>query len=156
MAHEELRPVSKAKEHILAANVLSKDIQLSTSLWQSSADTFIHTTIPQLQERINALHRTIADDLTPLARRAADEADEVSKDLVTSQTLQVKHIIDMMDKMMRRRRRRLRWVRRGGWVLVEWVLVGVMWMVWFLVTFARIVWGVGRVVTGSVRWLLWL
>jgi hypothetical protein len=156
MAREELRPVSKAKEHILAANVLSKDIQLSTSLWQSSADTFIHTTIPQLQERINALHRTIADDLTPLARRAADEADEVSKDLVTSQTLQVKHIIDMMDKMMRRRRRRLRWVRRGGWVLVEWVLVGVMWMVWFLVTFARIVWGVGRLVTGSVRWLLWL
>ena len=57
---------------------------------------------------------------------------------------------------IRRRKRRFRWLRRGGWVLVEWLLVGVMWYVWFMVVLTRVVMGVGKGVVGSLRWLFWL
>jgi hypothetical protein len=96
------------------------------------------------------------ENLTPMTRRIADDADEVSKDLVTGHILQVNKLTDSMDKMMRRRRRRFRWVRRGGWVMVEWALVGVMWYVWFMVVLARVIMGIGRGAVGAVRWLFWL
>jgi hypothetical protein len=41
-------------------------------------------------------------------------------------------------------------------VLVEWLLVGVMWYVWFMVVLTRVVMGVGKGVVGSLRWLFWL
>jgi len=156
LAHEKVNPVQKSEQHLLAARIISDDIQLSSRMWQATADSFCNTTVQEIIGRVDHLHSIITDNLTPMVRTAGDEADEVSKDLVTSQTLQVKRIIDTMDKMMRRRRRRFRWLRRGGWVIVEWALVGVMWFVWFLVVFTRIAMGLGKAVVGSVRWLLWL
>jgi hypothetical protein len=148
--------VPKSQQHILAARILSNDIQLSFRMWQSSADAFINTSISSLVTNIENLQSKLSENLSPMTRRAGDEADEVSKDLVTSQTLQVKRVTDKIDKMTRRRRRRFRWLRRGGWVMVEWALVGVMWYVWFMVVLARVVMGVGRGVVGSLRWLFWL
>jgi len=91
-----------------------------------------------------------------MTRSAADEADEVSLDLSQGQRLKVKRVVDVIEKMLRRRRRRFRWVRRGLWLGVEWVLVGFMWYVWFVVVIARMVLGVGKGVVSAVRWLLWL
>jgi Fe2+ transport system protein B len=156
LAPEKVKPMPKSQEHLIAARILSDDIQLSKQVWQASADLFCNATIQDLIDRVEDLQSKIVENLTPMARRAADEADEVSKDLVTSQTLKVKRITDTMDKMLRRRRRRLRWLRRGGWVMVEWVLVGVMWMVWFSVVFVRVFLGIGRGFVRVVRWLLWL
>ena len=156
LAQDDLKPVPKCQQHLLAARIISNDIQLSSRLWQASADTFCNTTVENILERVEDLQNRLSESLTPMTRRAGDEADEVSKDLVTSQTLAVKRLTDKMEQMMRRRRRRFRWLRRGGWVLVEWALVGVMWYVWFMVMLARIVMGVARGVVGSVRWLLWL
>jgi len=68
----------------------------------------------------------------------------------------VKRVVDGMEKMLRRRRRRFRWVRRAGWLAVEWVLVGFMWYVWFIVMITRILLGVGKGVGRAVKWLLWL
>ncbi|KUJ23859.1 uncharacterized protein LY89DRAFT_679149 [Mollisia scopiformis] len=149
-------PVPKSQEHRLAARIISDNIQLSSQLWRESADTFVNETVATLIENIANLQHRLVDNLTPMTRTAADEADEVSKDLVTSQTLKVKRITDTIDKMTRRRRRRFRWLRRGGWVLVEWALVGIMWYVWFMVVIARVVMGVGRGVVGGLRWLFWL
>lgn len=148
--------VPKSQEHIIAARILSNDIQLSSRMWQSSADTFINTSVSNLLSSISALQTNLSDNLSPATRQAGDEADEVSQDLVTSQTLEVKRVTDKIDKMMRRRRRRFRWARRGGWVMVEWALVGVMWYVWFMVVLLRVVLGIGRGVLGSMRWLFWL
>jgi hypothetical protein len=156
LSKDPISPVPRTQEHILAARILSNDIQLSSRMWQASADNFCSTTVNDLLNRIEGLQGRIVDQLTPMTRKATDEADEVSKDLVTGQTLAVKRLLDMMDKMMRRRRRRFRWLRRGGWVMLEWALVGVMWYVWFLVVLARIVMGVGRGVVGVVRWLFWM
>ncbi len=156
LAREEPKPVAKSQEHRLAARIISEDIQLSSQIWHTSADTFCNTTVSELLDKIETLRSRVGDSLTPATRKAADEADEVSKDLVTSQTLQVKSINDAIAKMMRRQSRKFRWVRRGGWVLVEWALVGVMWWVWFMVVLARIIIGVGRGAVAGFRWLFWL
>jgi hypothetical protein len=156
LAKEELMLVPKSQEHLLAARIISDDIQLSSQMWHTSADAFCNTTVPELLDKIESLRSRVGDSLTPLTRKAADEADEVSKDLVTSQTLQVKSISDTISKMMRRRSRKFRWLRRGGWVLVEWALVGVMWWLWFMVVLVRVVMGAGKGTVAAVRWLFWL
>jgi hypothetical protein len=155
-AHGPVNPVPKSQQHILAAHILETDIQMSSEIWHSSTEEFVNTSIQKLFDDINNLRSKVNEGLTNMARTAADEADEVSKDLVMGQTLTVKRLTDKMDVMMRRRRRRFRWLRRGGWVLVEWALVGVMWYVWFLVVLVRVVAGLGNGVVGAVRWLFWL
>lgn len=156
LAKQEVKPVPKSQEHRLAARILSEDIQSSARLCQSSSEHFSNTTIAALLSKIGNMQGRLVDTLTPMTRAAADEADEVSKDLVMSQTLKVKRISDKMDTMMRRRRRKFRWVRRMGWVAVEWGLVGVMWGVWFLVMLVRVILGVGNGVVAGFRWLFWL
>lgn len=156
LANEKLNLVPNSQRHVLAARILSNDMQLSSRMWRASVDNFYGTTVSNLLDRVDHLHSSIADNLTPMVRRAADEADEVSRNILTFQTLHIKRIIDTMDNMMRRRRRRFRWLRRGGWVLVEWALVGVMWCAWFVVVFIRVAMGLGNAVVGSVRWLFWL
>ncbi|KAI2622499.1 hypothetical protein GGR54DRAFT_66254 [Hypoxylon sp. NC1633] len=138
------------------ARLLSSTITSSIQASESSTASFAAHTAPLLQRRVEALHERVAADLVQMTHRAADEADELSRDLVDGQRLRIKRVTDTMDKMLRRRRRRFRWVRRAGWLAVEWALVGFMWYVWFVVTVARVVLGLGRGVVGAVRWLLWL
>lgn len=156
LSREASKPVAKSQRHIVAAGIISDDIQLSKQMWQVSADAFCNITVQELVNKIGALQGHIAENLAPMARNAADDADEVSKDLVTRHTFKVKSITDTIDKLLRKRRRRLRWLRKGGWVMVEWALVGVMWLVWFLVVFVRVFLGIGRGLTAATRWLLWL
>lgn len=156
LTNKSLPLVPRSQQHILAANIIRDDIQLSVRLWQQSQENFSMNTIQTLLNDMGALHSRIMDNLTPMARKAADEADEVSKDLVTSQILEVNKLTASMDKMIRRRKRRFRWVRRGGWVVVEWALVGVMWYVWFMVVLCRVVMGIGRGAARAVKWLFWL
>ncbi|KJR87179.1 uncharacterized protein SPSK_01372 [Sporothrix schenckii 1099-18] len=150
------RPIKQVELYPLAAQVLGSAVQRSGQSWQVSAETFANTTVPQLRQRIERVRSRVAVDLSGLASQAADEADEVTRDLMAVQRLQVKRVEDSIDKMMRRRRRRFRWVRRAGWLTVEWLLVGFMWYVWFVVMLARIVLGFGRGIYTGVRWLLCL
>lgn len=140
----------------LAGQSLSTAIQNSGRRWQTSADQFTYRTSPQLQNRIGDVRSRIADDLSERSRRAADLADETNRDLALGQPLKVKVVVDIIEKMLRRRRRRLRWVRRALWLTVEWLLVGFMWYVWFMVMILRVFLGIGKGVVNSVRWLLWL
>ncbi|KAM5355403.1 hypothetical protein ACJ41O_002049 [Fusarium nematophilum] len=140
----------------LASQTLGVAIQTSMEQWQTSADRFTNQTRPKLEERIWCVRSRIADELSGMTGEAADQADETGKDLALGQLLKVKHVIDLIEKMMRNRRRRFRWIRRGMWSVVEWVLVGFMWYVWFVVTIFRIVLGLGQGVWRGVKWLLWL
>ncbi|KAI1638788.1 hypothetical protein F4809DRAFT_233812 [Biscogniauxia mediterranea] len=138
------------------ARILSDSIERSVQTFEEAASKFSSETAPALTHQIDSYQGRVATELIDMTRRAADEADEVSRDLVDSQRLKVKSVMDTMDKMLRRRRRRFRWVRRAGWLAVEWVLVGFMWYVWFVVMIARIFLGIGKGVVKTVRWLLWL
>jgi hypothetical protein len=153
-----LKPVPTDHAHVLAAQILSNDIQLSSRLWEESANNFSSQAVGSLLDRIDALQDRILGrgGLSEMTRKAADEADDVSRDLVTGQTLKVKVLVETMQNMMRRRRARFRWVRRGGWVMLEWILVGVMWWAWLVVVLLQIVRGIFGGVFSGVRWLLWL
>ncbi|KAL4730647.1 hypothetical protein ACLX1H_002685 [Fusarium chlamydosporum] len=140
----------------LASETLREAIQHSMEQWQTSADKFTAQTQPRLEERIWCVRSRIADELSGMTREASDQADETGKDLALGQLLKVKHVTDLTDKMMRNRRRRFRWLRRGMWSFVEWVLVGFMWYVWFVVTIFRLFLGLGQGVWRGFRWLLWL
>ncbi|KAI0598971.1 hypothetical protein F4775DRAFT_134729 [Biscogniauxia sp. FL1348] len=138
------------------ARILSDSIERAVQTFEENASKFSSETAPALTHQIDSYQSRVATELIDMTRRAADEADEVSRDVVDSQRLKVKSVMDTMDKMLRRRRRRFRWVRRAGWLAVEWVLVGFMWYVWFVVMIARIFLGIGKGVVKTVRWLLWL
>ena len=150
------RPVAQTDLYPLAGRVLGASIQESAQQWQVASTAFTTETAPALQERVDALRNKVAGELASLTQTATEEADEANHDLVAGQRLKVKRVVDGMDKMLRRRRRRFRWVRRAGWLAVEWVLVGFMWYVWFVVMLARILLGIGKGFTRAVRWLLWL
>ncbi|KAK4129745.1 hypothetical protein N657DRAFT_563784 [Parathielavia appendiculata] len=140
----------------LAARTLASSVTASTSHFHAVSSQFTTETAPALLHHVEFLRNKVAGELTSLAQSAADAADEANHDLIVGQRLKVKRVVDAMDMMLRRRRRRFRWVRRAGWLIVEWVLVGCMWYVWFLVMIVRVVLGVGKGVVRGVRWLLWL
>ncbi|KAK2594812.1 hypothetical protein QQS21_007500 [Conoideocrella luteorostrata] len=150
------RDVASYELYVAAGRSLSAAIQSSGQRWQASADQLTYRTSPQLQNRIGDVRSRIADDLSEQSRQASDLADETNRDLALGQPLKVKVVVDIIEKMLRRRRRRLRWVRRALWLTVEWLLVGFMWYVWFMVMILRVFLGMGKGVVNAVRWLLWL
>ncbi|KAL7969110.1 hypothetical protein HDV63DRAFT_395088 [Trichoderma sp. SZMC 28014] len=152
--HEQKGPLCEM--YPLAAQTLGVAIQSWGQRWQSSADYFRDKTVHTLRTRVWEVRTHLADDLSEMARKAADEADEISRDLALGQPLKIKHVVDTMEKMLQTRRRRFRWLRRGLWLTVEWLLVGFMWYVWFMVMILRVFLGVGKGVLRGVKWLLWL
>ncbi|KAK7914773.1 hypothetical protein PG985_012476 [Apiospora marii] len=148
--------VSQRDLYATSARILSSGVEASSFTLEKQMHSFAQNQVRRLHGRADALHQRIATELIDMTRRAADDADECSRDINDGQRLKVKHVLDVIDNLMRRKRRRFRWARRGGWLLVEWALVGLMWYVWFIVTIARIFMGVGSGIVGVVRWLLWL
>ena len=151
-----LRLTTDPATDLSTAQTLAAEIHTSTTHFHTLSTAFTTTTVPALLHRVDSLRYKVAADLTSLANAAADAADDANRDLAVGQRLKVKRVVDAIEKMLRRRRRRFRWVRRAGWLVVEWLLVGLMWYVWFLVVVARVGLGVGRGVVRGVRWLLWL
>jgi hypothetical protein len=150
------KPIAQTEIYPLAGRILNASIEASAQQFHATSSAFATETAPALEHRVETLRHKIGGELTGMTQAATDEADEANHDLVVGQRLKVKRVMDGMDKMLRRRRRRFRWVRRAGWLAVEWALVGFMWYVWFVVMIARVVLGVGKGVTRAVRWLLWL
>ncbi len=148
--------VSRSKEHVIAARILVSTIDTTTQRLRYSAEQFSRKTVESLHDQIKAIDERVTYKLTPLVRDSADDADNFSTELTTTQTLAVKQLNDSIDGILRRRRRRLRWIRRGGWAMLEWTLLGIMWMIWFCVVIVRLI----RCVVGgfvrAVRWFFWL
>ncbi|RDA86040.1 hypothetical protein CP532_4703 [Ophiocordyceps camponoti-leonardi (nom. inval.)] len=111
----------------LASRTIRTAMLSSSRHWQASATRLTSQTSPELHRRIGEVRARLTDELSEMARKAANEADETGQELSFGQPLKLKHVVDMMDRMLRRRRRRLRWLRRALWLIVEWALVGLMW-----------------------------
>ncbi|KAL1837832.1 hypothetical protein VTJ49DRAFT_3360 [Mycothermus thermophilus] len=149
-------PLAATELYPCAARALVRAAEKNAAQLEEQSSKFLGETAPALRQRADALREKVAEELGALAQQTADEADEAQQDLLVGQRLKVKRVVDAMDKMLRRRRRRFRWVRRAGWLAVEWLLVGCMWYVWFLVMIVRMVVGAGKGVVRGVKWLLWL
>lgn len=148
--------VPRKEQHVFAARMLVSEIESSTKSLRNTAETFLHDTAEDLHLQIKAIDDDVTHKLTPAVRASADDADAFSTELTTTHTLAVKQLNDSVDVILRRRRRRLRWMRRGGWAMLEWALLGVMWIVWFIVVVVRLVRGTIRGFVVGVRWMLWL
>lgn len=148
--------VPQSQEHALAARIYTSHIDENNKQLRDAAERFSNETVDQLHQQIKDVDEHITQRLTPLVRGSADEADVFSAQLTTTHTLEVKQLNDAVDAILRRRRRRLRWVRRLGYVMLEWTLLGIMWWVWLIVVIVRLIRGTLRGFVRGVRWLLWL
>ncbi|KAJ4358557.1 uncharacterized protein N0V89_003141 [Didymosphaeria variabile] len=155
-ANADLYGVSRKEEHVLAARILTTAFETRIEELQAEARRFREETVVQLQSRITDIKATVETSLFARVREGGDEALQVSSRVSADAPLAVKQITDDIEHMMRMRRRRSRWVRRVGWTLLEWALLGFMWCAWLVVTLSRVV---GRTVFffwSILRWLLWL
>ncbi|MCJ1230080.1 hypothetical protein MMC12_006751, partial [Toensbergia leucococca] len=156
MVKSPLPPIPRCEEHAFAARRLIKNIELSNRQLDDAAEHLANSTVPSLRRKIQAVDEHISLKLTPLVRAAADDADAFSTEITTTCTLAAKQLNDSIDLILRRRRRRLRWARRGGYVVLEWMLLGIMWWVWMIVVVVRLARGIVKGVVVGVRWVFWL
>lgn len=143
--------------HTISAKHLSSQIHTSAQDLDSRISAFQRSTLSRLREQILGIQDEVSAKLIPLLQTTADEADVLSGELSTKYVLEVKRLNDEVSTLARRRRRTtLKWVRRGGYVLLEWVVLGVMWWVWLIVVMVRmvrvVIGGVGRGIKWMVLW----
>jgi hypothetical protein len=109
----------------------------------------LKTQLAQLEDMVN-------QTLAPRVRALADDSENLSVELNTTSTLAVKQLSDKLDKGIRKRHRRLRWLRRTGFVMLEWALVGMLWWVWLIVMAFKVLRYIFRGAISGIRWVLWL
>lgn len=153
---DEVPHLPRSQEYAVAGRLLVNNIETTTRHLRDAAEQFSHTVVENLHDQIKAIEDRVNYKLTPLVRAAADDADNFGTELTTTHTLAVKQLNDSVDVILRRRRRRLRWIRSGGWAMLEWALLAIMWLAWFVVLIVRVVRGTIRGVGQCVRWLFWL
>ena len=157
--HGSKMPVSRAsrsREHVLAARLLDQSIEDNNTRLREAANRMSNDNVNELHNRIKALNDCIMSTLTPTVRALADDADLLSSELSTTHRLSVKQVNDNLDLIIRRKRRRFRLVRRGGYLLLEWTLLGLMWWVWLIVVIVRLIRGTIAGIFSAVKWFLWL
>ncbi|XHG00765.1 hypothetical protein AWENTII_004186 [Aspergillus wentii] len=148
--------VTRLYEFDLAAQSLVQRFEKSHYLFHQSMNRFPTETSSPLKSQLSSLEALVEQSLTPRAQAAAADAEQLSVHLNTTSTLAVKQLSDTLDKGLRRRRRRLRWLRRTGFVMLEWALVGMLWWVWLIVMAFKLLRGVFRGAISGIRWVFWL
>ncbi|KAJ5734403.1 hypothetical protein N7493_003189 [Penicillium malachiteum] len=148
--------VPRIGEFDLAAQNFLRRFEITQYSFQQSMHHFTTATSSPLRSQLKDLETLINQTLTPRVRATADEAEDLCVQLNTTSTLAVKSLSDALDKGIRKRRRRMRWVRRTGFVVLEWALVAMLWWVWLIVMAFKLVRGVFRGAISGARWILWL
>ncbi|KAI9834609.1 MAG: hypothetical protein M1826_000011 [Phylliscum demangeonii] len=140
---------SRSKQHVLAAQMASQQIEHRIQLARESIHQLDTAIVPAISQRIARLLDGLSSQLTPDVRARADEADAFMVELTTTSSLAVKEVHDALELLIRRRRRRVRWMRRALYLLLEWTLLALMWWVWLVVVAIRLVrGGLGLLIAG--------
>jgi hypothetical protein len=148
--------VTRISEFDTAAQNFLRRFEMTQYSFQQSMHHFSTATSSPLRSQLRDLETLVNQTLTPRVRATADSAEDLCVQLNTTSTLAVKSLSDALDRGVRKRRRRLRWVRRAGFVVLEWALVGMLWWVWLIVMAFKLVRGVFRGALSGARWVLWL
>jgi hypothetical protein len=148
--------VTRIGEFDLAAQNILQRFEKTQHSFQQSMHHFSTTTSLPLRDQLKNLEDLVNHSLTPRVRATANDAEDLCVQLNTTSTLAVKQLSDALDMGIRKRRRRLRWIRRTGFVVLEWALVAMLWWVWLIVMAFKLARGVFRGAFSGVRWILWL
>lgn len=149
--------VRRKEEHIVAARNLMTRLEKDGQKFQIRLQSFQSNVAPKLHMALQSLEDLVDNGLTPRVRKSGDEAGELSMKLSTTSTLAVKDVNERIDAAMRRRRRGpVRWLRRFGYLCIEWVVVALLWGIWAVVTALRVVRAVLVFFVRVIRWLLFL
>ncbi|QDS68676.1 hypothetical protein FKW77_002192 [Venturia effusa] len=150
-----LRPVPRKEEHVLAARLLTTCLENESVAFHQDMERFRLTTVETLNKDLIEM-KDVVESCIERARDEADEAMRFGAEITGSRTIEIRRVVDALEKLARARRRRLRWLRRVGFGLVEWGVVLVMWWIWLLVTVWKASWGTVRGIGRAVRWVFWL
>ncbi|KXG53746.1 uncharacterized protein PGRI_007960 [Penicillium griseofulvum] len=148
--------VTRIGEFDLAAQNLLRRFEHTQHSFQQSMHHFSTSTSTPLRSQLTNLENLVNNSLAPRVRTTANDAEDLCVHLNTTSTLAVKQLSDALDRGLRKRRRRLRWIRRTGFMVLEWALVAMLWWVWLIVMAFKLVRGVFRGAFTGVRWVLWL
>lgn len=145
--------VPRREEHIVASRMLSDNLASTLLTFEQTLERFQSGPANSLASEVDELQRKAADQLTKLVHETSDDADAFVVELTTKQPQDIKRVDDAIDDMLRQRRRQFRLLRRAGFKLLEWLVLGIMWWVWFVVVLIN----TGRkAVVGVLRFLRWL
>jgi len=112
-------------------------------------------TVSELRKELDEV-RDLVESCVERARNEGDESVRFGAEITGQRTIEVRRVVDALEKLARARRRRLRWLRRVGFGLAEWLVVLFMWWIWLIVVIFRMIWSVVRGISLAVRWVLWL
>ncbi|KAL4869424.1 hypothetical protein BDV12DRAFT_167745 [Aspergillus spectabilis] len=152
----QLPSVPRLCMHEVASRRLLKRIEASHNSFESSIDRVPKAAFSPLKTQLSALEDLVNRSLNTRVRAAADEAENLSMQLSTTSTLAVKQLSDTLEHGLRKRHRRLRWLRRTGFVMLEWALIGLLWWVWLIVVAFKLLRKLLHGMVSGVRWILWL
>ncbi|KAL2808609.1 hypothetical protein BJX63DRAFT_26093 [Aspergillus granulosus] len=148
--------VPQIYEHEIASRRLLKRIEASHSSFEGSMERVPRAAFAPLKSQLTMLEDLINKSLNTRVHAAAEEAEELSMQLNTTSTLAVKQLSETLDHGIRKRGRRLRWLRRTGFVMLEWALIGLLWWVWLIVVAFKLLRKILHGMVSGVRWILWL
>jgi len=81
----------------------------------------------------------------------------LSMKLSTNSNLAVKELNDTVEVAFRRKRRGpIRFFRKAWFAGIEWTVVGLLWLIWAVVSVIQGIMGLGRGLGKGVRWLFWV
>lgn len=147
--------VSRKEEHIVASQMLIDGLSDTLSSFERTLQHFQGNTAKELGSQLESLSHRVAEQLTKIVHETSDDADAFNVELTTKQPQEVKRVDEAVDAMFRQRRRQFRLVRRAGFKLLEWFVLGIMWWIWFMVVLINMLKKMVVGTFGVFRWLLW-
>lgn len=141
------------EEHLLATRLLSTHLTAAFTAFERSIAAFQTQTAKTLSTSTLNLHSKASEHLSKLVHETSDEADAFTVELTTRGPQNTKQVLDAVEEIVRRRRRQWRLVVNVAFKLLEWLLLGIMWGIWFGVVMFNLV---KRGVVGVGRGLRWL
>ena len=150
-----LKRVPRKEEHVLAARMLTNSLENESAALHEDMERFRTGTVEKLRKDLFEM-KDLVESCVERARNEGDESVRFGAEITGQRTIEVRRVVDALEKLARARRRRLRWIRRVGFGLVEWGLVMVMWWIWFIVVIFKGILAVFKGVGRAVKWVFWL
>ena len=149
--------IRRRDRHVVAAQNIMKTLEMHSTTFNQKIHSFTRSRIPGLHTQLQTLEDQVENSMTPQVRVTADSAGELSMKLATTSTLAVKELNDTIERAFRHKRRGpIRVFRKAWFAGMEWTVVGLLWLIWAVVSVIQSILGMGRGMIRGVRWLLWI